>query len=83
MTELKELKYIKACGLKDMRIKELEVKVDELEKQIEKLKCCENCKYNSYWDNELHCNYGMKEALVEDRLVECHGLDKWEIKEND
>lgn len=53
----------------------------KLEAQIEKMKCCENCKYNSYWGNELHCNYGLKEALQEDKLVECNKMDKWEIKE--
>ena len=53
----------------------------ELEQQIEKMKCCENCKYNSYWGNELHCNYGLKEALQEDKLVECKNMDKWEIRE--
>ena len=53
----------------------------ELKVQIEKMKCCENCKYNSYWGNELHCNYGLEEALQEDKLVECNKMDKWEIKE--
>lgn len=55
----------------------------ELTDKIEKMKCCENCKYNSYWGNELHCNYGLKEALQEDKLVECNKMNKWEIKEND
>jgi hypothetical protein len=64
-------------------IKELQKENAELNKQIEKMKCCENCKYNSYWGNELHCNYGLKEALQEDKLVECKKMDKWEIKEND
>jgi len=50
--------------------------VEELE-QFEKLKCCGNCKYHSFWGDELKCNYGLKEALQEDRLVECHNLDKW------
>jgi hypothetical protein len=45
------------------------------------MKCCENCKYNSYWGDELHCNYGLKEAIQEDKLVECNNMDKWEIKE--
>ena len=53
----------------------------ELKEEIEKMRCCENCKYNSYWGNELHCNYGLKEALQEDKLVECREMDKWEIKE--
>ena len=55
--------------------------IGEQKLQIEKMKCCENCKYNSYWGNELHCNYGLKKALQEDKLVECHNLDKWELKE--
>lgn len=56
---------------------------EQLKAQIEKMKCCENCKYNSYWGDELHCNYGLKEALQEDKLVECKNMDKWEIKENE
>ena len=60
----------------------LKDKVAELERQIEKMKCCENCKYNSYWGDELHCNYGLKEALQEDKLVECKDMDKWEIKDD-
>ena len=68
---------------KKIAIRSRNARIKELEKQIEKMKCCENCKYNSYWGNELHCNYGLKEALQEDKLVECKNMDKWEIKEND
>ena len=46
-----------------------------------KLRNCMNCKYHSFWGDELKCNYGLKEALQEDKLVECHNLDKWEMKE--
>lgn len=66
---------------RDGCIEELEEENEKLKEQIEKMKCCENCKYNSYWGNELHCNYGLKEALQEDKLVECDKMDKWEIKE--
>ena len=52
-----------------------------LKEQIKKMKCCENCKYSSYWGNEVHCNYGLKEAVQQDKLVECHDMDKWELKE--
>lgn len=48
---------------------------------IERMKCCENCKYHSFWGDELKCNYGMKEALQEDKLVECEDMDKWELAE--
>lgn len=53
----------------------------ELLEQIEKMKCCENCKYSSSWGDEVHCNHGLKEAVLEDKLVECHDMDKWELKE--
>lgn len=60
----------------------LRMRTLELETQIEKMKCCENCKYHSYWGNEVHCDYGLKEALQEDILIECKDMDKWEL-END
>ena len=66
--------------------KDVEYYTQKLERvltDLGKMKCCENCKYNSYWGNELHCNYGLKEAWQEDKLVECKNMDKWEIKEND
>ena len=52
---------------------ELTDKVKELEAQIEKMKCCANCK----WD--------MSESkMVHPPCKECNwDLDKWEIKEND
>lgn len=55
--------------------------IEEMKKTILKLRNCENCKYHSFWGDELKCDYGLKEALQEDKLVECHNLDKWEIKE--
>ena len=55
--------------------------IEEMKKTILKLRNCMNCKYHSFWGDELKCNYGLKEALQEDKLVECHNLDKWEMKE--
>ena len=46
---------------------ELTDKVKELEAQIEKMKCCANCK--KYW---CMCEYGDREMQI---------CDKWEIKE--
>lgn len=60
---------------------DLQKENEQLKAQIEKMKCCENCKYHSFWGDELKCNYGLKEALQEDKLVECNKMDKWEIKE--
>lgn len=85
MTKESELKYA-ISNLVDNLIcykREGESQADlitDLEKQIEKMKCCQNCKYSSYWGNEVHCNYGLKEAVLEDKLVECHDMDKWELK---
>lgn len=80
-------KLLDVINEQDVKIADLEEQNSQMfntialqEQQIEKMKCCENCKYNSYWGDELHCNYGLKEALQEDKLVECHNLDKWEIK---
>ena len=35
---------------------ELEAENAELKAKIEKMKCCENCKYHSFWGDELKCN---------------------------
>ena len=51
-----------------------------LQEQIQKLKCCGNCKYHSFWGDELKCNYGLIEALIQDKLVECKNMDKWEME---
>lgn len=66
-------------GIEDMKKEACEFAI--LNTAILKLRNCENCKYHSFWGDELKCNYGLKEALQEDKLVECHNLDKWEMKE--
>lgn len=58
-------------------IKELKTKYAVI---YNKLKCCGNCKYHSFWGDELKCNYGLKEALTQDKLVECKNMDKWEME---
>lgn len=35
---------------------ELEAENAELKAKIEKMKCCENCKYHTFWGDELKCN---------------------------
>ena len=48
-----------------------EKRIAELEAQIEKMKCCGNCKHQ--------CSF-----LFQDEIdCENNGLPKWEIKEND
>ena len=48
----------------------------ELEKQIEKMKCCGNCSHRHYWGNELGCNLDL------DKQFECDNNNKkyWEFK---
>ena len=51
-----------------------DVKIADLEKQIEKMKCCQNCK------NLLSLEYGEFSCNL---YGECKHCSKWEIKEND
>lgn len=45
-----------------------------LQAQIQKLKCCENCKHHSFWGDELKCN------LDYDTEFEClKTKSKWEM----
>ena len=48
-------------------------KITELEKQIKKMKCCQNCK------NLLSLEYGEFSCEL---YGECKHCSKWEIKEN-
>lgn len=49
----------------------------DLEKQIEKMKCCENCVHHYIaMDDTTSCK-------LLDRLASSKPCDKWEIKEND
>lgn len=45
-------------------------KITELEEQIEKMKCCHNCKNCAYAGFEIIC-----------RTYDCINQSKWEIKE--
>lgn len=43
--------------------------------QIQKMKCCENCKHHSFWGDELKCN-----LLSYDDELEClKTKNKWEL----
>ena len=50
--------------------------ITDLEKQIEKMKCCGNCKHRYFIGDELECH-------LLDNGINCDNEDKWEIKEND
>lgn len=58
---------------------EKEQEVEELKAQIEKLKCCENCKHHCFWGNELNCR-----TLSYDEELKCMKTkEHWEIKADD
>lgn len=55
---------------KKIAIQNRKARIKDLEKQIEKMKCCENC--NNFKHRIDHrCN------------TECKNLSKWEMKENE
>jgi hypothetical protein len=53
-----------------------EKRIEELEAQIEKMRCCYNCKQNQ---DESYCK--IKKSDVNDLSCWDCGCDKWEIKE--
>lgn len=53
---------------------ELTDKCKKLETQIEKMKCCGNCKHRYFIGDELECH-------LLDNGINCDNEDKWEIKE--
>ena len=60
---------------KDRRIAELEEENAELKELIEKMKCCENCKYHSFWGDELKCNL----PSYDEQFNCLDSKDKWEL----
>lgn len=54
----------------DLAIEGRDIKIKELEQQIEKMKCCHNCKNCAYAGFEIIC-----------RTYDCIKQSKWEIKE--
>ena len=57
------------------RLTELETENEQLKQQIERMKCCENCKHHSFWGNELKCN-----LLDYNTEFEClKSKNKWEL----
>ena len=58
----------------DLAIEGRDIKIKELEKQIEKMKCCENCKHKkSEVDRCELLVYTMNDCL-------CKNKDKWELR---
>ena len=53
-------------------------KIRELEQQIEKMKCCNNCKYRCYMDWKSKCCFDMTEIRDIENPVTCK-CEKWEL----
>lgn len=59
-------------------------KISELEQQIEKMKCCGNCKYSAQETvYSIVCKVGGVNKGEIENVEDCLVCDKWEIKEND
>ena len=73
----------------DLAIEGRDIKINELEQQIKKMRCCQNCKYyHCHWSSEtikdgkrtVHCWNKEKQAYCD--IGEGAKYQLWEIKEN-
>jgi len=53
----------------------------ELQEQMDKMKCCNNCKYRCYMDWKSKCCFDMTEIRDIENPVTCK-CKKWELAEN-
>lgn len=64
--------------------KEKSEMAEDFAKQIEKMKCCTNCKHNNYTYWQSHCNnpkVKICKLLMQKKEVICANYDKWEPAE--
>jgi len=72
----KPIDILKLCATTDLFFRPLENRITDLEAQIEKMKCCENCIHHYIaLDDTTSCK-------LLDRLASSKPCEKWEIKEN-
>lgn len=67
--------YSKCIREQQKTIGSLTDTIDELKELIEKMKCCENCKYHSFWGDELKCNL----PSYDEQFNCLDSKDKWEL----
>ena len=72
----KPIDIIKLCGVTDSFFQPLNKRIEELKQQIEKMKCCSNCKHYHWSNGEDWCNDHYGQPMYDE---ECK--DKWELKE--
>ena len=65
--------FVKTCDEKEERIKELEKEYERLKQQIEKMKCCGNCKYEPVYDKQGDC-------LIAEECHICFYKSNWEVR---
>lgn len=67
---------------KQFEVMKLEKENAELKTQIDKMKCCENCRYNAGFDFSCDVVRASKYGATKDKNGEdCHNFDKWELSE--
>ena len=69
------LKQQKTIGSLTDTIDELKAHCKAVDELIEKMKCCENCKYHSFWGDELKCNL----PSYDEQFNCLDSRDKWEL----
>ena len=70
-----ELDWVSAYKKLEVEVENKDKRIAELEAQIEKMKCCENCKHHYIaLDDTTSCK-------LLDRFASSKPCDKWEIKE--
>lgn len=83
--ELKKLSSNQAESLRVIMLEEEKKRkrIEELEQQIEKMKCCGNCKYSNQESvYSIVCKVGGVDKSDYINIDDNQVCDKWEIKEN-
>ena len=66
------------CEVISQVYKVMNIENEQLKAQIEKMKCCGNCKYWNYKDIQKYCNKRTGTPELASRSFKC---DKWELTE--
>lgn len=64
--------FINRYSPSDKKKRYMNNKLDELEEQIEKMRCCNNCK---------NAHYDWRDQIFEGACTKCKKYNKWELAE--